>query len=168
MKQRIWKFLHNVASVSQKAKMYMHRYICSCLYKHKSWKLNTMFIYTYSKPHWKWKNTDKIFVVTLVLPYVIIDSVETKKGTLKKRGRKDPSPNRVPPMLWTGDLGGLPNAFHSAPGGHPRLWSTLRGMDKGQPKLGVPDYSLKPRGYRRGGWRKRGSHTSESEHSGSW
>jgi hypothetical protein len=31
------------------------------------------------------------------------------------------------------DTGGLPDAFHSAPGGHPSLWPTRQGMDKGLP-----------------------------------
>jgi hypothetical protein len=39
------------------------------------------------------------------------------KGAGEGVGREDcPHPARDPPVLW--DMGGLPDAFHSAPGGH--------------------------------------------------
>ena len=58
---------------------------------------------------------------------------------------KNPHPARVPPMLWAGGSGRMPDAVHSAPGGHlrdPTRW----GVDKGQPTvLGVQGNTHGPR-----------------------
>ena len=65
----------------------------------------------------------------------------TKKGgALKGPGEVGEEENVAhvqPEFLCSGQvdagMGGLLDAFHSALDGHPSLWPTLQGVDKGQP-----------------------------------
>jgi hypothetical protein len=43
---------------------------------------------------------------------------ELKGGWGRGVGEDSPRPARVPSMFWQVDSGGLPEAFHLAPGGH--------------------------------------------------
>jgi hypothetical protein len=59
---------------------------------------------------------------------------ELKRGQGKSREGRYPMSGQSSTYAldrWT--LGGLPDTFHSAPGGHPSLWPTQWGVDKGQP-----------------------------------
>jgi hypothetical protein len=91
-------------------------------------------------------------------------TVETIKGPRGKGGKT----HALPEFYLCSGQADVGDSFHSAPHGHPSLWPTLGGWTRGSPTWEPRGYFLKPRGYGREGWGKRGSYTGKSEYSRSW